>query len=112
LHQASARIVFDYDVIAVEALNVKGLAQTRLAGAVHDAAWTNFTKMLRYKAERAGARLIEVDPRNTSQRCSGCGVIVPKDLSMRTHECPDCGLILDRDVNAARNVLQRAVAGP
>jgi putative transposase len=112
LHQASARIVFDYDVIAVEALNVKGLAQTHLAGAVHDAAWTNFTKMLRYKAERAGARLIEVDPRNTSQRCSGCGVIVPKDLSMRTHECPDCGLILDRDVNAARNVLQRAVAGP
>jgi len=55
-----------------------------------------------------GARLIEVDPRNTSQDCSGCGVKVPKDLADRLHYCSRCGLSIDRDLNAARNILDRA----
>jgi len=112
LHQASARLLRDYDVIAVERLNVKGLASSALAKDVHDASWAKFISMLRYKAERAGARLIEVDPRNTSQECSGCGTEVPKDLGDRRHDCPRCGLSIDRDLNAARNVLNRAGVGP
>jgi putative transposase len=52
--------------------------------------------------------LIEVDPRNTSQDCSGCGAKVPKELGDRQHECPHCGLSIDRDLNAARNILHRA----
>jgi putative transposase len=112
LHQGSARLVRDYDVIAVEKLNVRGLAQSALAKDVHDASWAKFISMLRYKAEWAGARLIEVDPRNTSQECSGCGTEVPKELSVRRHDCPRCGLSIDRDLNAARNVLNRAGVGP
>ena len=68
--------------------------------------------MLRYKAEKAGVRLIEVDPRNTSQECSECGAIVPKGLRDRWHECLRCGLSVDRDFNAARNILTRAGVGP
>ncbi len=112
LHQASARLVRDYDVIAIEALNVKGLARSSLAKDVHDASWAKFISLLRYKAARAGARLIEVDPRNTTQDCSGCGVRVPKQLGDRQHECPHCGLSIDRDLNAARNILYRAGVGP
>ena len=112
LHQASARLVRDYDLIAVEKLNVKGLAGSVLAKDVHDASWARFVSMLRYKAEWAGARLIEVDPRNTSQECSGCGMKVPKPLAERRHDCPHCGLSIDRDLNAARNILNRAGVGP
>ena len=112
LHQASARLVRDYDAIAVEKLNVKGLAGSRLAKDVHDASWARFISMLRYKAEWAGARLIEVDPRNTSQECSSCGTIVSKGLADRRHDCPNCGLSIDRDLNAARNILNRAGVGP
>lgn len=112
LHQASARLVRDYDVIAIEALNVKGLARGVLAKDVHDASWARFISMLRYKAERAGARLVEVDPHNTTQDCSGCGVKVPKELGERSHDCPHCGLSIDRDLNAARNILHRAGVGP
>lgn len=79
-----------------------------LAGPVHDASWARLRQLLAYKAERAGAQLIEVDPRNTSQECSGCGVIVKKDLSVRVH---DCGTVLDRDHNAALNILRKAVVG-
>jgi putative transposase len=112
LHQASARVIHDYDVIAVEALKVKALAQGRLAKEVHDASWARFIAMLRYKAERAGGRLVEVNPRNTSQDCSECGTKVPKELRERRHNCPQCGLSIDRDLNAARNILYRAGVGP
>ena len=112
LHQASARLVRDYDVIAVERLNVRGLARSALAKDVHDASWAKFLSMLRYKVEWTGARLIEVDPNDTSQDCSGCGIKVPKTLGKRRHECPACGLSLDRDLNAARNILNRAECGP
>lgn len=112
LHQASARLVRDYDAIVVEKLNVKGLAASALAKDVHDASWAKFISMLRYKAEWAGARLIEVDPYNTSQECSGCGMKVPKKLGERRHDCPHCGLSVDRDLNAARNILNRAGVGP
>ena len=112
LHQASARLIRDYDLIAIEALQVKGLACSALAKDVRDASWGRFISMLAYKAERAGARLIEVDPRNTSQDCSTCGVRVPKELNERQHRCLHCGLSIDRDLNAARNILNRAGVGP
>ncbi|HXN15124.1 MAG TPA: transposase [Usitatibacter sp.] len=112
LHQASARVVKAYDFIAVEKLNVNALARSMHAKAFHDASWSKFTDMLAYKAARAGCHLVEVDPRNTSQDCSGCGARVPKDLSVRRHECTHCGLAIDRDLNAACNILSRAGVGP
>lgn len=112
LHQASARLIRDYDVIAVEALNVRGLAQGTLSKDIYDASWARFLSMLRYKAECAGVRLIEVDPYGTSQECSSCGMNSPKRLCDRVHECGFCGLTIGRDMNAARNILNRAGVGP
>ena len=112
LHQASARLIRDYDVIGVEALNVRGLARGSLARDVHDAAWAKFISMLRYKAEWAGVQLVEVAPHNSSQDCSGCGARVRKTLDERWHRCANCALSIDRDLNAARNILSRAGVGP
>src|SRR5215469_17942146 len=65
------------------------------------------------KAASAGRRVVLVDPRMTSQQCSGCGAVVPKRLEERTHSCPHCGLVIDRDHNAAINILFRGEAsGP
>jgi putative transposase len=47
-----------------------------------------------------------VDPRGTSQECSGCGAVVKKGLGVRVHACA-CGLVLDRDTNAAINIASR-----
>lgn len=110
LHQISAGLIRRFDTIAIEKLNLKGLAASRLAKSVHDAAWGRLRQLLAYKAEYAGCELIEIDPRHTSQACSGCGVIVPKGLSVRMHSCADCGLTLDRDHNAALNILRAGVA--
>lgn len=107
LHQHSAALVKRADLIAVEDLNVAGMIRhPTLARSIADASWAKFLSMLAYKAEKAGGHLICVDPRNTSQKCSGCGELVPKSLAVRTHACPHCGLVIDRDWNAARNILR------
>lgn len=108
LHQVSASITNRFGMIAVEQLNVRGLAASKFASSVRDASWTKLFNFLRYKAERAGGRFVEVDPRYTSQTCPECGVIEPKALSRREHRCP-CGCVEDRDVAAAKVVLLRAV---
>lgn len=103
-HKVAAGIVQRFDRIAVENLNVAGLIRGRLAKQIQDAAWAQFTRILEFKAECAGREFVRVDPRGTSQRCSGCGIVVPKPLGVRTHACSSCGLVLDRDENAARNI--------
>jgi putative transposase len=106
-HKTAHAIVQRFDSISVEDLNVKGLARMRLAKQVHDAGWAQFTTILASKAESAGREFYRVDPRGTSQECSGCHARVPKGLHVRVHACPRCGLVLDRDVNAALNVQAR-----
>lgn len=104
-HKTAHAIVHRHGLIAVEDLNIRGLARGRLAKSIHDAGWASFLNKLTYKAESAGRVLVRVNPAGTSQRCSGCGERVQKALSERRHHCPSCGLDLDRDVNAARNIL-------
>jgi putative transposase len=101
-----------YDVIAVEDLNVKGLARTRLAKSVLDAGWSSFLSILANKAENAGLLVIPVKASGTSQDCSNCGLKVPKKLHQRWHDCPNCRCSLDRDHNAAINIKNRAVGHP
>lgn len=105
-HKLTRRLVSDFGLIAVEDLNVGGLARGPLAKDATDQGWAAFLTMLEYKAAEAGTRLIRVPPRGTSQTCSRCGFLVPKLLSERTHRCPACGLVIDRDTNAAINILR------
>jgi putative transposase len=107
-HQQSRRLVNRFDFIAIEKLNIKGLAASHLAKSVHDAAWGMFTRFLAYKAEYAGKQVIAVDPCGTSQTCPCCGAVAKKSLSERVHRCP-CGLVLDRDHAAAKVILARAL---
>lgn len=110
LHQVSAKLVRENDIIVIENLNIKGLASGMLAKSVHDASWGKLEEYLTYKAEKAGRQLIKVNPKNTTQDCSGCGALVPKKLSDRWHNCPHCGLSLHRDHNAALVILARSGA--
>ncbi|MEM7555369.1 MAG: transposase [Cyanobacteria bacterium P01_A01_bin.84] len=96
-----------YDVVAVEKLNIKGLARTRLAKSIHDAGWGQFLSILTNKAENAGLLVIPVKPHGTSQECSNCGHKVKKPLSQRMHNCPVCHTYLCRDHNAAINIRNR-----
>lgn len=106
-HKTARYYVDAYAFIAVEDLRVGNMLKNRhLARAIAAASWSAFIDILTLKAENAGARVIEVSPRFTSQRCFECGEIVRKSLCVRTHICESCGYVADRDLNAARNILQ------
>jgi putative transposase len=107
-HKLSREIVDRFSHIALEDLNIKGLAAGMLAKSVHNAAWNQLVQHIGYKAECAGSTLKLVDPRGTSQTCPECGTIKRKTLAERVHRCVDCGCIQDRDVAAAQIVLMRA----
>jgi putative transposase len=110
-HKLSRQLVNKHGVIAVEDLNVEGLAGGVLAKSVRDAGWATFMQMLSYKAESAGRVLVKVDPRGTSQTCT-CGQRVPKTLKDRWHDCPACGLSASRDHVSAQVILQRSAGNP
>jgi putative transposase len=105
-HKLARRLVSEFGLIAVEDLNVRVLARGFLAKQVNDQAWGRFLMLLEYKAAEAGTQLVRVPPGGSSQGCSGCGAVVQKPLSERTHRCPGCGLVMDRDINAARNIVR------
>ena len=108
-----------YDVVAVEKLNIKGLARTWLAKSINDAGWGQFIMILSNKAENAGLKVIAVNPNGTSQECSSCDVLslpkggnkVKKPLSQRMHNCPKCKVSLCRDLNASINIKNRGTHG-
>jgi putative transposase len=103
-HKVSTYLVKTYDLIFIEKLSILGLSRGILAKQMNDVAIGKFFAKLKYKAENADKKVIEVNPAYTSQDCSGCGRRVKKDLSVRIHKCK-CGLVLDRDENAAINIL-------
>ncbi len=82
----------------------------RLAKSIPDVGWATFRRWVEYYGRVHGVPVVAVPPRYTSQGCSGCGGLVRKSLSVRTHVCRRCGLVLDRDHNAARNILAAALA--
>ena len=109
IHHASKWLVANYDLIAYEDLKIRNMVRSNLAKSIMDAAWGLLIWCVSYKAESAGRYAIAVNPRGTSQKCSGCGAVVKKELSERVHSCP-CGLIIGRDHNAGINIKQLALS--
>jgi len=99
-------LVANYDTICIEKMNAWNSDYTALNRSMRDVAWFGFFDILRFKAEEAGREVIEVPAKNTTQMCSQCRELVPKDLGVRIHSCPHCGLTIDRDLNAALNILR------
>jgi putative transposase len=102
-------LVKQFDLIGVEKLNIKGLARTRMAKSILDAAWGTFLDILQAVVVKYGKHFVKVDAHKSSVECSNCGTEVPKDLSVRVHNCPNCNLSMDRDENAARILLARSL---
>ncbi|MDY4067654.1 RNA-guided endonuclease TnpB family protein, partial [Bullifex sp.] len=99
-----------YSVIAIEDLNINGMA--KLWGRkVYDYAFSEFVEILEWCARKYGTRVIRIGRYYpSSQTCCACGHVWPgtKDLSVRDWICPECGVTHDRDVNAAMNILAEA----
>ena len=112
LHEVTAELVKQSNTFYVENLNVLNMVKNhRLARSILEANWGAFLELLTYKAESAGGRVVKVDPKDTSQQCSGCGSKSKEKLTLaiRHYRCEYCGYEADRDMNAAMNILQRGL---
>lgn len=127
-HKLSTRLIRENQTISVETLAVKNMSRTAqgtteapgrnvrqksgLNRSILDASWSEFIRMLEYKARWHVRTLIGIDRwYPSSKRCSECGYVMSKlPLSVRTWSCPGCGSNHDRDVNAARNILAAGLA--
>lgn len=113
-HQESRKLVNRFGLIVFEKLDIDGMqtnGNKTINKGIADVAWGMMLNFSAYKAEYAGRGYLRINPKGTTQDCSGCGETVPKDLSIRIHHCPNCGLKIGRDLNAALNILARGLAG-
>ncbi len=114
LHKLTTRLCCENQAVALEDLNVQGMMSNRkLARAIADVGLSAFRRMITYKAQRYGTRVILADRWYASTRlCSVCGwkndALTLRD---RAWACPQCGTAHERDVNAAIN-LQRLATVP
>lgn len=108
LHKISTEIANQYDVVCVESLNMRSMANRGFGNgkATLDNGYGMFLSMLAYKLSDRNKYLVKVDKWfPSSQICHCCGTLHPemKDLTIRTMKC-DCGLTISRDQNAAINI--------
>jgi putative transposase len=103
----STQLVKENDVIVVENLNLKAMAQClKLGKSVNDLGYGAFLYQLKYKTLWNNKILIEADKWFASSKtCSKCG-FVHKGLLLqdRIFNCPSCGYEIDRDQNAGINL--------
>ena len=126
LHKISKFLVNNHDVVCVEDLEIKEMlsksapkkpsvmspaAKRGTRRNIGLASWGELVRQIAYKAESAGKHLVKVDPKGTTQHCSGCGGYPPKPLQLkdRTYFCTHCGMIKPRDENAGINIRQRGL---
>ena len=113
LHKISTGIANRYDVVCVESLNMRAMANKGFGNgkATLDNGYGMFLSMLEYKLADRNKYFVKVDKWfPSSQICHCCGFLHPemKDLRIRTMKC-DCGLTMGRDRNAAINILQEGL---
>ena len=112
LHKESRRIANAWDAVCIRGDSLRAISGALGGGEVLHSGFGMFREMLRYKLERQGKQLLEVDrfvP--TTKVCSACGAVnesIPPKA--RRWVCPVCGAEHRRGVNAAVNIKAKGLA--
>lgn len=106
-------LVKNHDYIFAEDLKIRNMIKNhKLAKAISDSSWRSFLTILEWTALKRNKSLILIDPKNTTQTCSICGVISDEKIILGMEEwiCPNCGTYHIRDINAAINIKNKGLS--
>ena len=106
-------LVKNHDYIFAEYLKIRNMIKNhKLAKAISDSGWRSFLTILEWTALKRNKSLILIDPKNTTQTCSICGVISDEKIILGMEEwiCPNCGTYHIRDINAAINIKNKGLS--
>ena len=127
-HKLTTELATNFDCIAIEKLNYKTIHQESKYGVSKlkkvQYKFGFWKELISYKLDwYKDTKLIEINPVNTTKKCSNCNSINDKvlvklnknswlskswDRSIRTWKCPNCKSIHDKDVNASNNIYNLA----
>ena len=111
LHKVSTKLIRENQTIALETLGISNMIKNHnLAQAISDVSWSEFNRMIEYKAEWYGVNVLRIGRFTPSSKACECGVI-NKDLKLsdRVWKCKSCGRVNERDYLAARNIKKFAL---
>ncbi|WP_332450745.1 RNA-guided endonuclease InsQ/TnpB family protein [Methanoculleus sp.] len=103
----------EYTVFALEDLSkirVQKRRGTEFNRKLNNWSFYELEQFLRYKAEGLGKRVVLIDARYTSQKCSVCGHTYKGNREGSLFRCRKCGFQLHADLNAARNIAQAGIS--
>ena len=112
LAKLSTHLIKNHNRICMEDLASRNLMKNHhLARAIGDASWSEFVRMLEYKAEWYEKQVSKISrwfP--SSQICSNCKMNSgKKPLHVREWTCESCDTHHDRDLNASLNILHEGL---
>jgi putative transposase len=129
IHKLTDKLTREFDVVALEDLNVKGMMASAKGTAgepgkkvaqkaglnrgIASAGFAEIRRQVEYKAVWRGRQVIYANRwAASSKTCSCCGHRLKElRLGARAWDCPACGAAHDRDGNASINILAFAAAG-
>jgi putative transposase len=105
-HQLTHGLVIKYPALCLENLSIEGLAKTKLAKSMLDAAFGETVRQWKYKSLWNNTHAVQADRFFPSTKlCSECGYKNNNlTLSDREWTCPSCETRHSRDGNAALNL--------
>lgn len=133
LHQQSAHYAANYATVGMEDWSTQSMTskepdqtfptrqkKREINRSILDVGWYEMQRQIAYKVEGRGSRLVLVPAGHTideaggiSSLCSACGALLSGPATGRKHMlCVNCEHSELGDVNAARNVLRRALEAP
>jgi putative transposase len=107
LHRISNELVAEarnHECSAIAFENLTDIRERTGASWGHKWAFNRLYEYVEYKAEQYGIDVEQVDPENTSRRCSHCGFTHPDNRDDEAFECLKCGYENHADYNAAKNI--------
>ena len=92
------------DLSSMNMLRLKGKSNKTMRKWISNWSYSDLEFKLIYKCQKNGIRVVAVDARYTSQKCSECKVIDKASRKGNRYVCRHCGNNMHADVNGAINI--------